>query len=261
MLFVLNLKAFNRNLNILNICSVFWGLKACIHRDRLQTGSQNDISIMLSTKIRTNLIWWCGTPLSGRYLNIWHLLYSPLKKLAKVEKEMPIQERSKISYQLVCLYEFLLKSFTLHSSVAPQSSPPSWSFVNSQCAVCSRKKKGRLTLTQASMGRGEHLYLAGNPPPSSFVKGTHLKGLFELWAGVLFSISKKLELRQIPVPPVACSWSVNIYKRQLSSLGHCGTLKRALVDQIFFKLGIIFTTKWKRNGKCYSFRFFCCCKT
>ena len=43
-----------------------------------------------------------------------------------------------------------------------------------QCAA--EKKKGRLTLTQASMGRGEHSYLAGNPPPSSFVKGTHLKG-------------------------------------------------------------------------------------
>ena len=63
MLFVLNLKAFNKNLNILNICSVFWGLKACIHRDRLQTGSQNDISLNVVHKDKNKfyMVVWDST--------------------------------------------------------------------------------------------------------------------------------------------------------------------------------------------------------
>ena len=70
-----------------------------------------------------------------------------------------------------------MKSFTLHSSIAPHLLG-----YHLSTASAAEKKKGRLTLAQ--WGDENIFNLAGNPPPSSFVKGTHLKGLFELWAGV-----------------------------------------------------------------------------
>ena len=144
---------------------------------------------MQSTKIRTDLIWRCG-----RYLNIGHLLCSPYKKLAKVSKKRNAYPRKIIDHLPACLSVGVLVEI-LHSSFFNCSSPPRLSFVNSQC---SRKKKGRLTLAQWG---GENIFIQLE---------THLlhhlsealtsKGLLELWAGVLFSISKKPRTEANPHP-------------------------------------------------------------
>ena len=60
----------------------------------------------------------------------------------------------------------------------------------STASVQSAAEKERKTYSRL-MGRGEHSYLAGNPPPSSFVKGTHLKEGCSNYGLVYFSLFQR----------------------------------------------------------------------